>query len=304
MKKVMDELISVGYKDSLKKDLEKNYYEELKNEEFKNFLTKLKMKDESLMKYTSSLKESFNEYTNCMNCRNILECKNKVEGYAYLPRKNNDSIEFNYKSCKYKEKNLRDTKYLKNIYSLDMPMFIRNAEIKNIYNKDSKRFDAISFITNFASNYPNVQKGLFLSGSFGSGKTYLVSALFNELAKKDVKSAIVFWPEFLRNLKSSFNSDYGEKFEKIKKAPLLLIDDIGAENLTSWARDEVLCPIVQYRMEEGLPTFFTSNFDIDSLEEHLAMNGSNAEKIKAKRIIERINQMTDKIEMVSKNLRN
>ena len=129
--------------------------------------------------------------------------------------------------------------------------------------------------------------------------------MFNELAKDGVKSAIIFWPEYLVNLKSSFGqSDYQEKIDKIKKVPLLLVDDIGAETTTSWSRDEVLCPIMQYRMQEGLPTFFTSNLDIDLLEQHLATSKNGIEEVKAKRVIERIIALTEKEDLISKNYRN
>lgn len=304
MKTIMEEMNNAGYKNSLNKQLEKSYNEELKDNDFKEFVSKIKAKDEVLMKYTSSLKESFCEYKHCMNCKNLLDCKNKIEGYAYLPKKTKESLEFNYKACKYKEKLNKETKYLNNVYMLDMPDFIKDARFKEIYTNGKKRVKTINYVTSFASEYPAVnKKGLFLNGNFGAGKTYLIMALLNELALKGHKSAVVFWPEFLRNLKSSFGTDYEEKFEKIKKSPLLLIDDIGAENLTAWSRDEVLCPIIQYRMEQSLITFFTSNFDLEGLEEHLSMTGTNADKIKAKRIIERINQMTDKIEMISENLR-
>ena len=146
-------------------------------------------------------------------------------------------------------------------------------------------------------------KGLYLSGSFGSGKTYLIAALFNELAKKDINSALVYYPELLRSLKSSFGSDYEEKFDFIKRVPLLLLDDIGAENTTSWSRDEVLGPILQYRMEEELPTFFTSNLTLEELEKTLSTTNNGIEKVKAKRIIERIKQLTVPLELISKNRR-
>jgi primosomal protein DnaI len=104
-------------------------------------------------------------------------------------------------------------------------------------------------------------------------------------------------------LKSSFNTnDFNNSFNKIKEIPILLIDDIGAENITAWARDEILCSILQYRMEEHLPTFFTSNLDLDSLEKHLSINGTS--DVKARRILERIKQLTCSEEMISKNLRN
>ena len=89
----------------------------------------------------------------------------------------------------------------------------------------------------------------------------------------------------------------------MKNTPLLLLDDIGAEYLTSWGRDEVIEPILQYRMDQGLPTFFTSNFTVSELEKHFATTSNNIDKVKARRIIERIKQLSIEVELVSKNLR-
>lgn len=50
-----------------------------------------------------------------------------------------------------------------------------------------------------------------------------------------------------------------------------MIDDIGAESMTSWIRDDVLSVILQYRMQEQLVTFFSSNLDLKALEEHLTV---------------------------------
>ncbi len=102
-------------------------------------------------------------------------------------------------------------------------------------------------------------------------------------------------------IKESFDSDYSERFYLIKNTPLLLLDDIGAEYLTPWSRDEVLEPILQYRMDQNLPTFFTSNYNIQALEKHLTLFD---DRVKAKRIIERILQVSEEVELVSKNLRN
>ena len=56
-------------------------------------------------------------------------------------------------------------------------------------------------------------------------------------------------------------------------------------------------------MEENLPTFFTSNLSLKDLEEHLQINKNSADKIKARRIIERIKYLTEEIEMNSVNRR-
>ena len=286
---------------ALMKELE----ESIKDEDFKEYIDHFHYAKEILCKYTSSLEDSFVEYKNCKNCKGLAACKNKITGYAYLPRENNKNLEFSYKACRYTEKNKKETSHLKNIESFDIPKEIKEAKMKEIYLDSEERFEVIEWLNKFVKDYEKnkEQKGLYLYGNFGCGKTYLIAAAFNELAKKDIKSAIVFWPEFLRSLKTSFNSDFKDRFEHIKKVPLLLIDDIGAESTTAWGRDEIFCPLIQYRMQENLPTFFTSNLDLKSLEEHFSLTKEGVENIKARRIIERINQLTETKEIISKNLR-
>lgn len=291
------------------KELEKNFKKSLGDEKFKILVSKLKAREELLMKYTSELEDSSIEYDHCMYCKSILQCKNKIEGYVFLPKVNKDTIEFIYKPCKYKKKLNKQTKFYENIYCYNVPKEIKEANFSKIYKTDKKRIEAIIWLTEFMEKYKAnpYQKGLYLHGNFGCGKSYLISATFNEFAKNGIKSAIVFWPSFLSDLKNSFNSEYKnefkEKFNAVKKAPLLLIDDIGAESMTPWSRDEILCPILQYRMDEKLPTFFTSNLDLEALKNHLAFSSKGVEEIKAGRIISRIKQLTEDIEMVSKNLR-
>ena len=286
-------------------DLYNEYKKCLEDEKFKNLVEHLNVDPKILMKYTSSLEESACEYYNCNHCHSILTCKNKVKGYAYLPKVTDKLITFNYTSCKKKQKLDKENSFQKNVYLYELPNDIKNAKIADIYTEYKERFETITYLNNFIKNYDNKTdiKGLYLHGNFGCGKTYLVAATFNELAKKGIKSAIVFWPEFLRDLKTSFQTDFKEKFESIKRVPLLLIDDIGAENTSCWGRDEILCPLLQYRMEEHLTTFFTSNLDIKSLEEHFEITHDSVGEMKAKRLIERIKQLTCDIEMISNNLR-
>ena len=131
----------------------------------------------------------------------------------------------------------------------------------------------------------------------------MVAALLNEMARKKVCCALVYYPEFLRSLKSSFQTDYNERFNFIKTSPILLLDDIGAENESNWSRDEVLGPILQYRMQNHLPTFFTSNLTLEELETALSITSSGVDKVKARRIIERIKQLTIPMELIGKNRR-
>lgn len=286
--------------------LSNNYYKALKNPFLKEIVDQINLEDKELMKYTSMLEEASIEYENCSKCKNILECKNKVTGYAFLPITKYKKLEFGYNACRYQKKLIEDNKHYKYISLIEVPNELKNASMKDVYTNDEKRFETIAWLNKFILDYPKgtLKKGLYLSGSFGCGKTYLIAATFNELAKQKVKSAIVYWPEFLRDLKTSFTTDeFKEKFDKIKKVELLLIDDIGAESVTEWNRDEILGSILQYRMQMQLPTFFTSNMDIVLLENHLASTKDKVSTLKAKRIIERIKQLTIEQEMIAKNYR-
>lgn len=302
-----NEVIKRFTKKELDDKLMINFKEAMEDDTFKKLVSKLKISGEALSKYTSILEDCSNEYKNCLNCKSLLECKNKIEGHAYLPEVKNEELRFGYKPCKFMIKHNLEYAYLKNVTTSHISEDIKIASLKDIDLTDKKRLPAIKAITEFMEKYKSnpKQKGIYLHGSFGTGKTYLISAMFNELAKDNIKSTIIFYPEFLNDLKMSFGtSDFKEKLDDVKKTKLLLIDDIGAENTTSWSRDDVLCPILQFRMQENLPTFFTSNFTKDELEQHLAISKDGVEIVKAKRIMERVNQLSIDIELNSKNLRN
>lgn len=285
--------------------LKKEYIKALKDKDFETYVRNIHLSHEVLMKYTSNLEEAFNEKKNCSNCKGLEYCKNSVYGFCLREVVNKDNLSFEYKSCKYKDKELKENKENENVYLFDIPKEIKNAKMKDIYLDDRGRIDAITWLTKFVKNYnkDKKMKGLYLSGNFGCGKTYLIAAAFNELSKKGIKSAIVYWPEFLRSLKESFDDDFKEKYNYIKKIPLLLLDDIGSESVSYWSRDEILGTILQYRMEEGLTTFFTSNLNYKELEMALSIAKGKVDSLKATRIMERIKNLTEELNIEGENRR-
>lgn len=288
----------------LESDYRKKYDDDMT---FRKIANATKLKTETLMKYTTKLEVSAMEYDNCTKCKNIMECKNEVCGYLYYPDAIGDDLEFSYIPCKYKKELDEKNSYLDNIYYFNIPKEIKRAEMKEIDTSDKNRFEVIKWIKNYLTNAKKgiYQKGLYLNGNFGCGKTYLLSAMLNEFAKNGKRVAIVYYPEFLRSLKESFNDseEFKEKFNVVKKANYLLLDDVGADSVTEWSRDEILGTILQYRMEEMMPTFFTSNLTIEELEEHLSVTNREVDSVKARRIIERIKQLTDSMTLISVNKR-
>ena len=285
--------------------LTQSFQEACSDKNFKDFIDKLNIKEEILEEYTSVLLDSYEEYKNCTNCPGLENCPNLMKGYMYTPNKDGKMISFSYNECKLLKKKEKNDAYKKNLDIYDMPTMIKEASLKNIYKDDKARVPIIKYFKEFMDNYNNEKKpkGIYLTGSFGSGKTYLIASLFNEMAKKDIKSIMIYFPDFLVSLKSSFKTNYGELFNEIKKVPLLLLDDIGSENVSNWSRDEVLGPILQYRMDNCLPTFFTSNLTLEELENNLSLTQSGVDKVKARRIIERIKQLTVPLSLISKNRR-
>lgn len=287
--------------------LEKNFIKALKNSDFVNVVNNLDVDDKVKYRYTSSLMDVANNLSTCSKCKGLSFCPYEITGlvkYAYVE---NGIIKFAYKKCPFREKNDDDNDYQKNVFANKIPEAIKEASFKEIYKDDSNRLETIKELKKFYDDYLKGEnpKGIYLNGNFGCGKTYLIAALFNELAKKGHKSVITYFPEFLRSLKANFddNEVYNYQFDRVKYAPLLLIDDIGAESLSDWARDEVLQTILQYRMEEKLPTFFTSNLTLEELESHLAITKSSDNKVKAGRIIQRIKFLSKEITMISANRR-
>lgn len=284
--------------------LKKDYATAVKNPEFKKLVNTLKIKENVAYKYTSKLERTVCELNNCSNCKSLHTCQNKVEGTVYYPTIKDEKLEFNYVACKYKKKDIKQKEEIKSKF-FEMPYHIKMAKMSNI-EINSTRAKIIKWINKFYDDFKSGKqtKGLYLSGSFGSGKTYILSALLNELSKLNYYCIIVYYPELLRSIKESFNSDdYNERINEIKKCDLLLLDDIGAETTTPWNRDEILGTILQYRMDNKKATFFTSNLNIKELENHFITSNKDEEVIKARRIIERVKYLTDELELIGENKR-
>lgn len=302
----MEKLESIDVYKS-KKDIDhellKDYVKALKDEEFKRLVARLGVNEDIAKKYTSKLERSVCELKNCANCQGLVFCKNAIAGCVYYPKKEDDKLRFNYVACRYKQEEiaLDGTRSI----TFEEPYAIKNARLADIDLTDKKRAKVIKWINSFYKEYEKNAhiKGIYLHGSFGSGKTYLLAALLNELAKKKVKTIIIYYPEMLRILKASFSDDFEEKMHDLKTCDILLIDDIGAESVTPWSRDEILGTILQYRMDACLPTFLTSNLTIEELESHLSQTKNGVDVIKARRIIERIKQLTVDMELISENRR-
>ena len=189
---------------------------------------------------------------------------------------------------------------------INLPASLRKASLAQVDLDDLGRLPVFEKLLAFVEQYPTIRKGLYLYGDFGVGKSFMVAALAHDLSeKRGVSSTLLHYPSFVIDAKNAI-SDGNVKtlVDEIKLSEVLILDDIGAEQSTAWVRDEILQVILQYRMQENLPTFFTSNFDFEELEQHFAKGKhGNDETWEARRVMERIRYLAEETRLEGVNRR-
>lgn len=202
-----------------------------------------------------------------------------------------------------REKELRSR-----INSINISKEARKATMEQFVQTE-ERLDVLSeafdFIEAYADNPGGFHPGLYIHGPFGVGKTFLLGAIAYELSLKGHVTTLMHYPTFTQEMKAAISDNsVPEKLDLIKKSAILMLDDIGAEINSTWVRDEILGVILQHRMQEHLPTFFTSNLTFGELEQHLRLgNRGDDEPIKAKRLMERVRFLAKEVQMTGKNRR-
>lgn len=114
---------------------------------------------------------------------------------------------------------------------------------------------------------------VFYSVVNGNGKTHLAAAVANAVEKRGEPALFVLVPDLLDYLRATYNpasgARYDKRFDEVKKAPLLILDDLGTESATAWAREK-LYQLFNYRYNARLPTVITTAVHVDELDPRLA----------------------------------
>ena len=189
---------------------------------------------------------------------------------------------------------------------INLPASLKKVSFADVDADDEKRFTVFQRLVEFSEAYPHVRKGLYLYGDFGVGKSFMVAALAHDLSeKRGVSSTLLHYPSFVIDVKNAIgDGNVKTLVDEIKLSEVLILDDIGAEQSTPWVRDEILQVILQYRMQEDLPTFFTSNFNFEELELHFAKGKhGNDETWEARRVMERIRYLAEETRLEGVNRR-
>ena len=189
---------------------------------------------------------------------------------------------------------------------INLPDTLKKASLAQVDLDDLGRLPVFEKLLAFVEQYPTIRKGLYLYGDFGVGKSFMVAALAYDLSeKRGVSSTLLHYPSFVIDVKNAIgDGNVKTLVDEIKLSEVLILDDIGAEQSTAWVRDEILQVILQYRMQENLPTFFTSNFNFEDLELHFAKGKhGNDETWEARRVMERIRYLAEETRLEGVNRR-
>ncbi|MBB6670952.1 ATP-binding protein [Cohnella nanjingensis] len=254
------------------------------------------------------------EYRNCRDCPGLERCPNDMQGHftrITCAEVNGRWQVYDHKTACSKWTAYEQERQLRNrvtSFYLDVDFFKDGYDPLEMAELDPERRRAVNQLLQYVySTQTNglQKKGLYLMGSFGTGKTYMAAYLLHELAKEGLSGVIVYMPEFVEDAKALMMEPQKlkETLTLMKEADLLVFDDIGAENLSPWVRDHVLGAILNSRMNRK-PTFYTSNHDLEALERHFSFTHKEGEEMhKGQRLMDRIRPFVDVVHVRGKNQR-
>jgi primosomal protein DnaI len=210
-------------------------------------------------------------------------------------------IEFVLEPTPKKKLAIKQEKIKKYMDIFESEVHIQEASLKTFNLTTPSRKEAFELARTFLDLYKNKKhpKGLYIYGKYGSGKSYLLSALASELTELGHIVMLTYMPDLVRSIKGGLQAfDLEKRINILKQVDVLMLDDIGGEFSSAWFRDEILMPIIQYRLSANLPTCFSSNYSLRELTETLSVsNASEDNRIKAARLVRRIHDMTHVIKL-------
>jgi len=240
----------------------------------------------------------------CENCQGLFTCRQKSIGDRLILEYDGALIT-SLEHCSYKinKKALDD---VKNAYLYtDIADKFYGLDLTNIPLVDDNIKQLCARCLRILKH--ETKKGLYVIGDMGVGKTYMMMALANSLVKNNESVCFIKFDSFVNDMRMIVSVNDG-KYQKIintiKKCDYLFVDDVGSESVTTFSRDDILFNVLNYRLDNELTTCFTSNYDLKSLEDYYSFekNGKQS-SMQARRLLERIDILTDSFVLIGHNKR-
>ena len=152
----------------------------------------------------------------------------------------------------------------------------------------------------YADSFPQRAErgeGLYIEGTYGTGKTHLAAAIALQLIGCGVPVVCKTSGDLLADIKEAFDNSDATEYEILKAyktVDLLIVDDLGKEQCTDWSVS-TLYSILNDRYEDMKPTIITTNYNADELVRALTPKGGDGTKARA--IISRLREVSTVITM-------
>lgn len=250
--------------------------------------------ESELIDHAYTFKRWLDDVEPCRGCKSLAECRQKQKGYRAGLSYDGLLLEIR-EACPYQVEQEKTRSHLDQYIVSDLADSFADAEFSAIdpTNEEKSYNMAVMEAVKLALDH----KGAYLHGNMGTGKTHLAACAANQAAKDGRKVAFLHYPSFCDRLQRMYYSgEYRKEAEKCRYADLLVIDDIGAEEVTGRNR-MVLLSILDARMQNGKMTWFTSNGDFETLRSHLRYARDGEDTAAADRIIERIRVLAKPVEV-------
>ena len=282
-----------------------------------NFLTKInEMKKSNIFSnlnisektYEKNVLDLWKIYKDISNCKfsNSLKCTS-INGYHLWPKivKNNQIIICEVICPKHQAK-LIENKYIENYlwWTFNAEFLKLSINEKNIDKNWSKsRIPLLKFMNKIQKNIFDTEKGFYLYGNSGIGKTYLTILFCNTLAmnvaKLNKKISISFLNivDLINMLTEKFASkaNIENEIKKLCESTILVLDDIGSETVRDWFFNNYLVRILDHRSENKKITIFISNYNLAELKQYyLSSKTSKLDKQAVERLLSRIHNLVGK----------
>lgn len=274
-----------------------------KDEYINEIIRKYNLSDSFLENNIYKILRILESRNKCANCKGLQFCGQKSSGERLSLRYDEiliDEIEL----CNYALERLKKKNFVDSYLYCDIPDSLIDIDLNNInYTKQQEQL----YLKLAAILHKKTNKGLYIAGDLGVGKTYLCIALANSLVKNKAKVAFVKVSNFFNEMKSYIGTrndliDYN--INNLKKAEYLFLDDIGSETVSDYVRDDILFGILEYRLENKLVTIFTSNLNKTDLLKHYTFDRKdNSNKMNATRLMERIDILGEDFVITGKDMR-
>src|SRR3972149_277581 len=151
----------------------------------------------------------------------------------------------------------------------------------------SQEKERLSYAWEGGEEFSRLQTGwLLLEGGYGCGKTHLAAAIANAAVNRGIPTLFITVPDLLDTLRFAYadpETTFEQRFEEIRNASLLILDDFGTQNATGWAQEK-LFQIINYRYINKLPTVITTNLILDEIEGRIRSRLQDDEFVKHIRI--------------------